>query len=109
MLVVSIARLSDWPRLYPSLRDWGRWDVWSLGLAAKISHLFKLGTGLAETGTGLAGACGDRDVKDADAGGQGEPRRLVLLAPMKENPIESPLNVATLKSDVWPGSTGEKR
>ena len=41
------------------------------------------------------GSSGVQDVKDPDAGGQEESRRLVILTQKKENSIESPLNVFT--------------
>ena len=78
-------------------------DGWILGLAGRISRLIRLGTVPYQTGDGTYG---EEDVKEADAGGQGDLRGFVLLTLKKENSIESPLNVLTLNSDVWLSCTG---
>ena len=70
-------------------------DGWILGLAGRISHLTRLRTVCTRLRTVLPDTSGEQDVKDTDAGGKGEPRGLVLLAPRKENFIENPLNVST--------------
>ena len=67
-------------------------DGWILGLAGRISRLIRLGTVPYQTGDGTYG---EEDVKEADAGGQGESRGLVLLTLKRENSIDSPLKVST--------------